>query len=77
MRFLLVVFCLFFTFSLQADEGAFAAKKERAIEKLEKRIQSLNTLMGCIQSASDKQALKACRKTHKESMHALKKEKDK
>lgn len=40
----------------------FAAHKERALDRIAKHLQNLQTLQTCIQAANDRAGLKACRK---------------
>lgn len=55
----------------------FAERKAKAIGELEKRIDALNTLKSCISSASDRDALRDCRKAHKETAKSFRKAKGK
>lgn len=45
----------------------FAKFKERALENIDKRIAQMQSTRSCISSASDKEALKECRKDMKEN----------
>ncbi|CAN5271987.1 hypothetical protein BH11PSE11_BH11PSE11_28370 [soil metagenome] len=50
----------------------FAAKKERALERIAKRLQSLQTEQSCVQAANDRAAMKACRKAAHPGHHGRK-----
>ena len=52
----------------EKKQEMFEARKARAIESIDKKISLMNTLKSCLSSATDKESLKKCRKTHKEAM---------
>ncbi len=59
--------------SVSAQDGEmFAKAKEHHLANLDKRISLLQEQKSCASSATTKDALKACRDTHKSQMKALK-----
>ncbi len=77
MLFILSLSSLSFAKHHEEKGKNFEAKKAKAIEVTDKRIQGLQKLKSCLSSASNKDALKACRKNHKsmvkEHRHEMKK----
>ncbi len=70
MKTLMITSVLFASAAFAAGEN-FEQRKKMALENLDKRIATMNTLKSCMSSSSDKDGMKACRKTHKTSMEAL------
>lgn len=58
-----------------AEGKTFDEKKTKFLTKIDKKITFLEQAKTCVNSASDKPALKQCRKTLKASMKSLKKHK--
>ena len=54
----------------QAEENLDAHKTKMA-QNLDQRIASLQKMKGCIQAASNHEAMKACRETHRAEMDAV------
>jgi Tfp pilus assembly protein PilO len=79
-RILLVVMMMFLVQSVAyADENKgkgekFEKKKGKVIENINKRRGLLNKFEGCVKSAASREALKSCRKKHKEKMKAIRAE---
>ena len=75
VSFLIVLFAVF---SLSANEKkekmTLDEKKTKVIGHIDARIGSLNEFKSCVQSATEKKAIKQCRKTHKEKMKAFRDE---
>jgi hypothetical protein len=81
MRVLLVVFSVIVLFSgvSFADGGGGKGKniekiKSHILEKVDKKISTLNRFKSCVRSANSHDAVKSCRQQKKESMKAIKKE---
>ncbi len=73
MKFLTTAILLTLCTSVSAQDGElFAKAKEHHLANLEKRISYLQEQKACATSATTKDALKACRDTHKSKMEALK-----
>jgi gas vesicle protein len=50
----------------------FEKVKAMVSSNIDERISNLQTFKSCVSSAADREALKACRKAHKESMKKMK-----
>ncbi len=73
MKFLAIAVLFSLCTSVSAQDGEMLAKaKEHQLANIDKRITSLNELKGCISGAANKEAMQACRATHKTQMKALK-----
>lgn len=73
MKLLLTMTLTLSTMAFAASDK-FEARKARRIEMLDKVIANLTKSKSCIQSAKDKEALKACGKDRKEMRQGLKAE---
>ncbi len=49
-------------------------RKEKILNKIDKRIELLNILKGCVTEAKERDDLKECRKSHKSALERLKAE---
>jgi hypothetical protein len=81
MRGLLIIFSVIFLFPgvSFADGGGEKGKniekiKSHILEKVDKKISTLNRFKSCVRSANSHDAVKSCRQQKKESMKAIKKE---
>ncbi len=73
MKFLTFAVVFSLCSSLSAQDGEMLGKaKEHQLSNIDKRISSLNELKVCISGAANKEAMQACRATHKTQMKALK-----
>lgn len=72
MKFLLsaILFTTCATVSAQENE-MFTKAKEHAMSNVDKRIGYLNEMKTCFSSATNKEGMQACRKTHKAQLDAL------
>lgn len=52
----------------QPDPAKFAEHKQKILTHVQMRLQSLQTLQSCVQSANDHAAIKACEQTAHQSM---------
>ncbi len=52
-------------------EKAIGEVKERIAANIDQKIGALNAHKSCVQGAADREALKACRKSHKDAMKKL------
>lgn len=72
---MLTVFVLLFSLTAMAKgekKGEnFEENKTKAIARLDSRISMLQDAKSCISAASDKDAMKACHKKHKEARQAF------
>jgi len=71
---ILAITLLLGTTLLSANADKFAAQKEIALTHLTKKIELINTYKSCLQSSTDKKAMKACRVTFKSAREALRSE---
>ncbi len=46
-------------------------QKAKISQNVDKRIESLNKMKSCVQSAADQMAMKACREAHRKDMNAM------
>ena len=60
--------------SEQIKRKRFETRKAKALETADKRMANIQSLKSCIQSANDKNGLKACRKSFKEANKKFKAE---
>jgi cell shape-determining protein MreC len=81
MRIFLIIFSVVVLFSgvSFADSDGEKGKsieqvKANILEKMDKKISTLNRFKSCVSSASSHDAIKTCRQQKKESMKAIKKE---
>lgn len=73
MKFLTIAVLFSLCSSVSAQDGEmFAKAKEHALSNIDKRIGYLNELKSCVSQAANKDAIKACRATHKTQVKALK-----
>lgn len=63
---LLVLGILVSSAAFAADEENFAKRKEEMLANMSERIQKMEEMKTCVNSAADKEALKACHKGMKE-----------
>ena len=66
---LMILLVLSFSVHAKKEEKGknFEERKAKAIEMVGKKIDALTKLKSCMSSASDRKALKECRKSHKDS----------
>ena len=69
----LLIATLLMSMSAFAEEKNenFAAVKARISANIDQRIAAIQAHKSCVDGANDKEALQACRKSHKESMKKL------
>jgi hypothetical protein len=73
MKFLILALVFSFTASAFAlEHEMFDKVKAHALSNIEKRQGYLNDLKSCVSSATDKNAIKTCRDTHRAQVKALK-----
>jgi flagellar biosynthesis regulator FlbT len=77
MKTILLAILAFSMLNVQAEEKKgsgekFQKAKSMMLEKIEKRISNLQDVKSCVSSASDKEALKACRAKMKEHRAEMK-----
>lgn len=65
---------LFAGFNAQADEAKIAERKTKVSAHIDKKITLLNEFKSCVNTASKKGDIKACRQAHKAKMKTLKEE---
>lgn len=83
LKSLLLILPLLFTLNISASDSAnkgdkkgknFEKHKAMAIEQMDKRIATMQKNRDCVSSASDREALKACRKQAKKANEAFRDE---
>lgn len=63
---------LIYSIASFATADDFSDKKQRIVDRIGARISILQTFQSCVQTASNKDALKVCRTNKKEAMKRLK-----
>lgn len=58
--------------SQAAPGGRFARQKQKELDHIQARIQIMQTLQSCVQSANDHAAVKACNQAARQSVQAQK-----
>jgi len=74
----LMILVTFISLSAFADDHGKmndADKKAKILGNIDSRIASLNTMKSCVEAASDRKAIKECRKSNKDRMKSMKKKK--
>lgn len=71
MKVLLLALTLVSTYAFAENGENFDKLKSMVSGNIDGRISALQTFKSCVQSASNKDALKACRQSHKESMKKM------
>lgn len=56
---------------LASADAHLEEQKAKVSQNVDKRIESLNKMKSCVQSAADQAAIKNCREAHRKEMHAL------
>lgn len=80
MKFLIITLALMTSFAFASEkqkEPSIQEIKSKITATLDQKISNLNTFKSCVQSSSNKEALKDCRKSFKESMLKSKNERKK